>query len=79
MGEVIKERRRTLNITQRELSEIAGVSVNTLTKIEQDEAAYLTRRFDVLPDGRHLRKEDFASLAGVTADGARTDLKDRSS
>jgi serine/threonine-protein kinase HipA len=39
----------------------------------------VTRRFDVLPDGRHMRKEDFASLAGVTADGARTDLKYQSS
>ncbi|MDR2883342.1 MAG: helix-turn-helix transcriptional regulator [Alistipes sp.] len=38
IGEAIKERRGILNITQRELAEIAGVGVNTLTKIERGEA-----------------------------------------
>jgi transcriptional regulator with XRE-family HTH domain len=38
IGEAIKERRGVLNITQRELAEIAGVGVNTLTKIERGEA-----------------------------------------
>jgi len=38
IGNVIKERRGVLNITQRELAEIAGVGVNTLTKIERGEA-----------------------------------------
>jgi y4mF family transcriptional regulator len=38
IGEAIKERRGTLGITQRELAEIAGVGINTLTKIERGEA-----------------------------------------
>ncbi len=38
IGEAIKERRAILNITQRELAEIAGVGINTLTKIERGEA-----------------------------------------
>jgi y4mF family transcriptional regulator len=38
IGKAIKERRGTLGITQRELAEIAGVGINTLTKIERGEA-----------------------------------------
>jgi y4mF family transcriptional regulator len=38
IGDAIKERRGVLNITQRELAEIAGVGINTLTKIERGEA-----------------------------------------
>lgn len=38
IGKIIKERRSLLNITQRELAELAGVAVNTLTKIERGEA-----------------------------------------
>lgn len=32
--------------------------------------AYLTRRFDVLPDGRKLHMEDFSSLAGLLVKGS---------
>ena len=35
---IIKERRKTLSITQQELAELAGVGINTLTKIERGEA-----------------------------------------
>ncbi|WP_321438288.1 type II toxin-antitoxin system Y4mF family antitoxin [uncultured Bacteroides sp.] len=38
IGNTIKERRKMLSITQRELAEIAGVGINTLTKIERGEA-----------------------------------------
>jgi transcriptional regulator with XRE-family HTH domain len=38
IGEAIKERRGVLSVTQRELAEIAGVGINTLTKIERGEA-----------------------------------------
>ena len=38
LGNVIKERRKTLSITQRELAALAGVGINTLTKIERGEA-----------------------------------------
>jgi len=35
---IIKERRKTLSITQRELAALSGVGINTLTKIERGEA-----------------------------------------
>lgn len=37
IGEKIKIRRKYLQITQEELADIAGVGVNTLTKIERNE------------------------------------------
>ena len=38
VGNVIKERRKVLSITQRELADLAGVGINTLTKIERGKA-----------------------------------------
>ncbi len=38
IGNIIKERRNLLSVTQRELAELAGVAINTLTKIERGEA-----------------------------------------
>jgi len=38
IGKNIKARRKMLKITQRTLAELAGVSINTLTKIERGEA-----------------------------------------
>lgn len=37
IGNAIKERRKMLKITQRTLAELAGVGINTLTKIERGE------------------------------------------
>lgn len=37
VGKQIKERRKSLHITQRQLAELSGVGINTLTKIERDE------------------------------------------
>ena len=37
VGNAIKERRKILKITQRTLAELAGVGINTLTKIERGE------------------------------------------
>lgn len=37
-GEIIKERRKVLAVTQRELAVLSGVGINTLTKIERGEA-----------------------------------------
>ena len=37
-GKLIKERRKSLSITQRELAALAGVGINTLTNIERGEA-----------------------------------------
>ena len=38
LGNSIKERRKALAITQRELAALSGVGINTLTKIERGEA-----------------------------------------
>lgn len=38
IGKQIKERRATLGITQQDLSELAGISPNTLYKIERGQA-----------------------------------------
>lgn len=38
IGNTIRERRKTLSITQRELAALSGVGINTLTKIERGEA-----------------------------------------
>ena len=41
-------------------------SANALCFFRDGEAAYITRRFDVAPDGSKYQQEDFASLAGLT-------------
>ena len=38
IGKQIKERRKSLKVTQRQLAELSGVGINTHTKIERDEA-----------------------------------------
>lgn len=38
ISKVIKERRKTLGITQAQLAELSGISVNTLYKLERDES-----------------------------------------
>jgi y4mF family transcriptional regulator len=38
LGNIIKERRKMLSITQRELAALSGTGINTLTKIERGEA-----------------------------------------
>ncbi len=37
IGEAIKQRRKSLKITQRTLAELSEVGINTLTKIERGE------------------------------------------
>jgi len=52
VGKSIKERRKILRVTQPQLAELAGVSINTLYKIERGQAnptlATLTKITDVL-------------------------------
>ena len=38
LGQSIKERRRTLRINQHTLADLAGISVNTLYKLERGES-----------------------------------------
>lgn len=44
-------------------------AINGLCFFRGGEAAYITRRFDIAPDGSKLRVEDFASLAGKSPEG----------
>ncbi|MBU4445041.1 helix-turn-helix domain-containing protein [bacterium] len=59
LGQRIKDRRKILRITQPDLAEMAGISVNTLYKIERGQAnptlKVLTRLADVL--GMELKLE----------------------
>ena len=52
IGQQIKERRKSLNVTQRQLAELSGIGINTLTKIERGEAnpslSILNRILDTL-------------------------------
>jgi y4mF family transcriptional regulator len=38
IGDIIRKRRKMLKITQRTLAELSDVGINTLTKIEKNEA-----------------------------------------
>ncbi|MBR4736021.1 MAG: helix-turn-helix transcriptional regulator [Bacteroidales bacterium] len=38
IGTHIKQRRKLLKVTQRQLADLSGVGINTLTKIEKDQA-----------------------------------------
>jgi len=59
LGKSIKDRRKLLRITQPDLAEMAGISVNTLYKIERGQAnptvKVLTKLSDVL--GMELKLE----------------------
>lgn len=48
---------------------------NALIFFKTGEPAYITKRFDVKPDGEKWRKEDFASLAGKSGDNSGPDYK----
>ncbi|MDR2776281.1 MAG: helix-turn-helix domain-containing protein [Tannerella sp.] len=37
LGNIIRKRRKTLSITQRDVATLSGIGVNTLTKIERGE------------------------------------------
>ena len=48
---------------------------NALCFFKDGEAAYVTRRFDVAPDGSKYQQEDLASLAGLTRANGGSDYK----
>ncbi|MFY7964533.1 MAG: HipA domain-containing protein [Chitinophagaceae bacterium] len=48
---------------------------NGLIFFSDGEMAYITKRFDVMPNGRRSLKEDFASLAGKTVEDFGSDFK----
>lgn len=50
-------------------------AANGLVFFQSEEIAYITKRFDIAPDGSKYRVEDFASLAGVTSDNVGVNFK----
>ncbi len=50
-------------------------AANGLCFFQGGEMAYFTKRFDVAPDGKKYKVEDFASLAGVTSENAGVNYK----
>jgi serine/threonine-protein kinase HipA len=50
-------------------------AANGLCFFQGGEMAYLTKRFDIAPDDRKYRIEDFASLADVTSENAGANFK----
>lgn len=50
IGNSIKVRRKTLKVTQLQLAELAGVSVNTLYKIERGQANPTMETLDKIAD-----------------------------
>ena len=57
------------NLTMQIAAQVFDIETaeNGLCFFQGGEAAYIVKRFDVKPDGTKRRKEDFASLAGLTA------------
>ena len=50
-------------------------AANALCYFENGEPAYITRRYDIAADGSRIQQEDFASLAGISADTHGRDYK----
>ena len=51
------------------------VAKNGLIFFDDNEPAYITKRFDVMPDGRRCLKEDFASLMQTTSETGNKNYK----
>ncbi|MDR0509561.1 MAG: HipA domain-containing protein [Rikenellaceae bacterium] len=65
------------HLTMQIAAQVFGIetAANALCFFGNGEAAYITRRFDIAPDGSKLRKEDFASLAGLTSENGGKEYK----
>lgn len=65
------------HLTMQLASQVYGIetAANALCFFRDGEAAYLTRRFDMAPDGTKYPQEDFASLAGLTKANGGSDYK----
>ena len=50
IGKSIKARRKTLNVTQSQIAELAGISINTLYKIERGQANPTMEIIDKIAD-----------------------------
>jgi len=65
------------HLTMQIARQVYGINTaeNALIFFENDEHAYITKRFDVKEDGTKLGIEDFATLARKTSENAGTDFK----
>ena len=65
------------HVTMQMASQAYGIetAANALCFFRDGEAAYITKRFDMAPDGRKYPQEDFASLAGLTKVNGGPDYK----
>jgi serine/threonine-protein kinase HipA len=69
------------HLTMQVARQVYGIDTaeNALIFFKSGEPAYITKRFDIKPDGSKWRKEDFASLAGMTKDTGGPNFKYESS
>lgn len=65
------------HLTMQIATQVFGIETaeNALIFFGNDDPAYITKRFDVLPGGLKLAQEDFASLAGMSPQTHGTDYK----
>jgi serine/threonine-protein kinase HipA len=65
------------HLTMQIASQVYGIPTaeNGIIFFKDGSPAFLTKRFDVRPDGSKLGTEDFATLAGKTKDNAGADFK----
>lgn len=65
------------HVTMQIAKQVYGIHVaeNAVIFFKDGSPAYITKRFDVKPDGAKWGKEDFATLAGRTKDNAGPDFK----
>ena len=65
------------HLTMQIASQAYGIETaqNAICFFRDGEAAYITKRFDVAPDGSKYPQEDFASLAGLTKFNGGSDYK----
>ena len=65
------------HLTMQIATQVYGINSaeNGMIFFKNGSPAYITRRFDVKPDGTKWGKEDFATLAGRTKDNAGADFK----
>jgi serine/threonine-protein kinase HipA len=65
------------HLTMQMAQQVFGIETaeNALIFFGNDDPAYITKRFDVVPGGLKLAQEDFASLAGMSPQTHGTDYK----
>lgn len=65
------------HLTMQIASQLYGINTaaNALIYFQEGEPAYITKRFDIRPNGLKWGKEDFASLAGMTSETSGANFK----